>query len=712
MNLSGLQRFLHQYKYILLLLFVAIIAYYPTLFHAPKYDMASQFFPNRLFMFEAISEHIFPIWLPYQSLGVPVHYDPQYNVFYLPVWLLSIFGGYKPMMWGVEVILHFFMGGVGFYLLTRQFVKKRFIAFVIASLYLCSGFFAGNIQHLSWIIAGAWLPWVIHYMLKILTDPSAKNALLLAIFASFLFTGGYPIFTFMALTLFVVLIGYVIIVKIRNKEYAFLKKTVLFTAFSGIVCVLLSLPALLSYWEAIASVTRGDFVAYEKSSSIPFTPQNLLSLLFPLISCSENGFTGADISMGSIYTGIITLYFLGIGLFKKKSGIMKVLLYCCLASFLISFGSWLPFHKWAYYLLPYIRMLLYPALFRYLTIVGILLIAAVGMESVMDNFSRYRKSLLMYATMLSVLFLGFALFLLIRFPIFSTEGADFQIRDFVFGTIHQKFFFQSILNFLCLAPVIILTWLNKKYAFFSISAILILDLMLNVWICIPHTGYIGRISTKQFGEMISYGSKNYPIPERITSDSQLQYEKSYQDFWLNLGIFEKEIEWNSYNPLIFKEHQKMIRPHIDAGKKLHAPSALFLPRRVIYSEEALLFSMDTFYTQDNSKVCMADTAAQDHVRFLHFKPGYIVIESSLTYSRPVVIAQNFHKNWIAHTDSEVALDLYPLNYSLIAVNPPAGKQIITLRYHRPDIKIAFGVEIITLLSCILFLIIAEIRRNR
>lgn len=710
MDFSGLKRFLYQYKYVLLLLFISIIAYYPTLFHAPKYDMADEFYPGRLFLFEAIRNHIFPIWLPYQSLGNPVHCDPQFNAFYLPVWILSIFGGYKPIMWGIEFIFHVFMGGLGFYFLTRQFVKKSSVAFIIACAYLCSGFFVGNMQHLSWIIAAAWIPWTIHNTLKILEDPSTKHALLLAIFASFLFTGGYPIFSFIMLTLLIILFIYIIIVNVKHKKFIFLKKTALFLCFAGIICVLLSLPALLSYWEAIDIATRGSFLSYEKSTSIPFTPQNLLSLLFPLISCTDSGFTGADISMGSIYVGIATLYFFAIGLFKKKTGIMKVLLYCCLGAFLISFGSLLPFHKWAYYLLPYIRILHYPAIFRHLTIIAILLIAAIGMENVMNNFSQYRKSLLWFATISASLFLAFALFLLIRFPIFSVEGTTFHLKYFIFGTIYQKFFFQSILNFLYLFLIVFFVGLDKKYSPHSISVIIVLDLILSVWICSPNTGYIGGVSNKQFAKIISYGAKSYPIPERVTSDSQLYHEKSYQDFWKNLGIYEKEIEWNSCNPLVLKNHRKMIQPYRDMDKKLHIPSAIFLPRQIILSEEPLLFSMDTFYTQNISKIYTADSTREDSVRFLLFEPGKIVFESHSTNKRPIVIAQNFHKGWNAHSDNGTALDVYPLNYSLITVNPPTGKQIITLSYDRPDIKLAFGLEVIIFLISTISLMYIKIKK--
>ena len=125
MNFKKILSFLVHYKFFFLLLIVCLLAYSPSLIWAPKYDFADEFFPKRFFMFEAIQHHIFPIWSPYQNLGIPIHADPQYNAFYLPIWMFSFFGEYKTFFWGIEIIFHIFMGGLGFFFLARRFSQKE-----------------------------------------------------------------------------------------------------------------------------------------------------------------------------------------------------------------------------------------------------------------------------------------------------------------------------------------------------------------------------------------------------------------------------------------------------------------------------------------------------------------------------------------------------------------------------------------------------------
>jgi len=53
------------------------------------------------------------------------------------------------------------------YRLGLQFVDRREIAIIMALSYSLSGFFVGNAQHINWLIAAAWIPWLLNSFLSI-----------------------------------------------------------------------------------------------------------------------------------------------------------------------------------------------------------------------------------------------------------------------------------------------------------------------------------------------------------------------------------------------------------------------------------------------------------------------------------------------------------------------------------------------------------------
>ena len=161
-----------KFKYPIFILLVAVLGYFWFLIFAPIYDFADEFFPGRYFMLESIRNGIFPLWIPYQSMGLPVHADPQAGTFYLPLWILSLFTDYNPYCWGIEYIFHAFFGGLGFFFLSKHFTNQKNVQFIIAVAYMLSGFFVGNVQHIAWIIAATWIPWIIYWTIHFYQNPS------------------------------------------------------------------------------------------------------------------------------------------------------------------------------------------------------------------------------------------------------------------------------------------------------------------------------------------------------------------------------------------------------------------------------------------------------------------------------------------------------------------------------------------------------------
>ena len=277
-----------HWAYVLWLLVISIATFCSYFHFAPINDFINEFFPGRYFMIDSIRNGHFPLWCPYQSIGIPIHADPQAGVFYLPAWLFAIFGPYTSVCCAIEYIFHVFMGGVGFYFLSHFFTKDKNAAFIISICYMLSGFFIGNAQHLSWIIAGAWLPWVLWGCLLLFEEQTLKASIILALSASLMLTGGYPGFLFILIYLTILLIIWYLI-KYRNNIQQ-LKRILLFGIMAGVLLVMLSFPALYSFVEAKMYITRGEAVGTARISC-PLTFQSLLSFFFPFTICSSPDLT-------------------------------------------------------------------------------------------------------------------------------------------------------------------------------------------------------------------------------------------------------------------------------------------------------------------------------------------------------------------------------------------------------------------------------------
>jgi len=700
------------YPYFLFILLISIAAYFWMFIYAPIYDFADEFFPGRYFMFESIHNNIFPIWLPYQSMGLPVHADPQSGTFYLPLWILSIFGGYSPFTWGVEFVLHAFFAGSGFFVLARRFVVNKRAAFMVACCYMLSGFFVGNAQHISWIIAAAWIPWLIKYFLDFFENPCGKNSVGTAVFASLLFTGGYPGFSFIVFYLFVIFFFYNIIVNIKNKNKIYFKKFIPNLIFAGILCLLLMLPSVISLWEIKDYITRGETLSYAKASVISFTPQSFISLLFPWVACSEGAFIRTDISMGTIYVGVLTIFFFIVGLFQKKSSQLKIIGYWGLFCLLLSLGSFLPFHKWAFLALPLFNLIRIPAIFRLFVIIALLLIAASGFDKFISDFPKYRKRFLIFTISLLSCLLIFCIVLMSMDKTIFHDFISFNFADLFNKSIYHKFLYESLLQIFLLTVVLISIFADIKHVVKIMMLVLIADLIFNVWICTQRTGFMSNYKNKEFAEMLSSKPVGYPIPQEITSSERIYSVEEFGPFWRNLGIFAKKIEWDSYIGVLLKSHEEMLTPYFESGQSLSLPAVVFFPDEIIYSDKPVFFNVDTAYTDNEDFVKSYNSSCVSNVNIVRFNPGDIILSTSTEIERSVVICQNYYPGWIAETENGKLMKIEILDNSLISMKVPEGAHQIHLKYQRLDIEYGFIAELIAWIGCGIYILIEFIRKRK
>lgn len=133
--------------------------------HIP-YDIEGFHLPLIAYIARCAREHVLPLWDPYSLSGVPIHADPQAQVFYPFTWL-AVFAGNltqgRYLFYWVEAMvpLHMALAGLFAFLLLRRMGLTRAAALMGGSIYQLGGFFASQAQHLGAVCTGAWLPLAI-----------------------------------------------------------------------------------------------------------------------------------------------------------------------------------------------------------------------------------------------------------------------------------------------------------------------------------------------------------------------------------------------------------------------------------------------------------------------------------------------------------------------------------------------------------------------
>lgn len=685
-----------HWTYALWLLVISIATFCSYFHFAPINDFINEFFPGRYFMIDSIRNGHFPLWCPYQSIGIPIHADPQAGVFYLPAWLFAIFGPYTSVCCAIEYIFHVFMGGVGFYFLSHFFTKDKNAAFIISICYMLSGFFIGNAQHLSWIIAGAWLPWVLWGCLLLFEEPTLKASIILALSASLMLTGGYPGFLFILIYLIILLIIWYLI-KYRNNVQQ-LKRILLFGIMAGVLLVMLSFPALYSFVEAKMYITRGEAVGTARISC-PLTFQSLLSFFFPFTVCSSPDFIKTDISMASVFVGIFTPILFLIGCKNVKNNVLWLIGAFGIFSFLCAFGDALPFHRLAFRFLPLINFIQIASIFRIFFIIPVLLIAAYGLTAILQNLEKYRKWLIIMTVIELLALIAMAIILLLF------KSANFNFDNWLGGAVSQKIFVECLIGAgLSAALLICLILLKSKKTALYLAIIMMANMIIGANFCAPMTVRDVKKTHKDLAAVTTV--QHYPVPDSLKTPEKIIQEKGWYSIWMNAGCFAKEVEWYSWNPFRMSAQREMTNFYSEHDQTLNLPIA-FCPRTLLCDNAATFLNSDTAYvsTRDES----ASYNEKSVVRIRIFEPNRMVLESSGEEAHTIALCQNYYPGWKAYAKNGEQLNINIINRFMMAVKVPSGQQEVTFIYHRPLLIATFFVEIFAFLACLFALILRKKR---
>ena len=550
-----------------------------------------------------------------------------------------------------------------------------------------SGFFVGNAQHLSWIIAGAWLPWVLWACFSLFEEPNLKNALLTAIFAALLLTGGYPGFAFVLVYIILVFFLYHTLLRIKAGDSRGFWRLTAFSCVAIIVCLFLAAPTLHSILNIRPHITRGEGLPYE-SIKASLTAPCLLSFVLPGALCSNDIVPRIDASMCNIFVGLLTPFFVAIGLMKNRDVSVWLFFGIGIMALLTAFGTNLPFHKLAYYYLPLINFIRVASLFRVFFIIPTLLLGGIGLACVMDEWPTFRKSLtLFFAAALILLILFFILIMASPFPKFQADISN-----------HPRILTELGIGIALMAAALTIALFQKTESTPMLWAgLFLIDLLFHSHLCAPYTVYDTRV--KHNAMPSDTYVTDFPIPDSLTSWQDIIHEHPYY-IWENAGCYRKKVEWHSRNPLIFHKHKRMVRAYRETDSVMRLPIAFF-PSAVSNDTTRSFYDADTIFTTE-LQTRHYDSTYNSALRIREFSPKQIVIETRTNKARPLVLCQNITPWWQATTEKGERVEIVPADHSLLCIQVPQGEHTITFKYHRPIFYLLFILECIGIMAALVF----------
>ena len=330
-----------------------------------------------------------PLWAPYGLSGQPLAANQLAMLFYPPALVLLA----SPPAWVFTLFyaMHLAWAGTGTYWLARGLGRRRESALLAGVIVALGGKLAAHIAigHVSLVAAIAWTPWALAFLHRALARRSLAFALLTGVaLAAQAATHTYAlVYTVYGLVGYAA--SYLLLAPTEPKgtkqERSGRGREALSQlprlAAIPVTAVFLGAAQLMPLLE-MASYSNRSF-SFAEATLYSLSPgQTLAGILFP------TAYTGPEVT---IYPGLLTLGLAaaswpGLLAAAKARTIRRewpavALSLLVLAGVILALGSYTPFYRLAYTLLPGLRWIRTPARLWFFITPGLAVLAAYGMEA-------------------------------------------------------------------------------------------------------------------------------------------------------------------------------------------------------------------------------------------------------------------------------------------------------------------------------------------
>ncbi len=628
-----------------------------TFSYTLKWDALDISLPWRYYVIDAFRNGIVPFWNPYQLHGFAQGTSPE--TWYPIASLLGILRGYGFYSLNIEYLIHLLIASWGIFRFCRHFGRSRYSSTVAALIFPMSGFFIGHAQHLGWIVAGAWIPHVLTNYLIFRTHLKWSKAFAFVICFFCLASGGYPGMTIVTMY---ILGGIFVADLIKNRRRKYSNAKYLVAMVRLFMLCLLSCALLIAvFLDLKHNLARGEGLTVDAGLIGSYEFKFLISLLFPFTTVkSYDSFWNAEQSIMNIYMGIPVLLLLLMGLRSfRKDSIWWIL---ALLSLALALAKELPIRGIANHL-PLWDLFRFPSLFRYFTILCLLMVATATIDRRSDNVQSLFRHLRVVALPLMVSCgIIFLYFLVTR-----TVNVGKVLRLSI-DTAGEALILQSLTACVLLAAIVLLpTFFGRRnhlrMGFLMIAA-------LDVFVATQLNGRVSvfsddKLSTMQ--ECLAKLPQGFPLPSLLNplgsnSDRTLHFGQVYR----NTHMLFKEPSWDGYSPYQYNGYIAFDNsPYYE--KSLEQGFA-FLSHHDTLLDHGFYRSRPLTFTNSDS------------IRIVSFNPNRFEFDVVARYPRILILNQNYLPKWRAFAGDH-RLEVIRADQNLTGVKVPQGAHRIRVEYH-------------------------------
>jgi hypothetical protein len=579
-------------------------------------DGINFFFPMNFLVRLTILSGEFPFWNPYVFSGAPLLGAIETGILYplnaLQHLFPSPYDGYNAVL-----LLHYAMAGYFMYLFTRLIGASSTAALASGITFGFLGFLKGNLNHVSFVMCGTWLPLMLYFTehLRRTLAPRYLCSLAFAIGLQMV-SGGSQIMLY-SLVLTALYALYSSWTGDRPKRRLFLVSWV----SSVLLGCLIALPHLLAGAE-FASLSTKEMMTYDVFTQYRLLPGSLPSILFPGIRA------GAD-TAGMGASALALILSLVVWLRKRKED-NQVMFWGIAAAVFLIFALHTPLQH-ILYRIPVYNLFRAPGRNLFLVDFSISVLMALGLTRIMQD----RKE----ARALAVPFIacGALIVMALAGAFFSERWSsvfDGYVLDFTSPVVYVPVIFICLYSLWMLLAV----RFRKRVLGYAVIAVLLMEALHYR----PASRLIYDVSTvKSFFQYVQfYSLLRQNAPDRVAFYFEATRDAHGTGKWLPplFPMMHRVSMTDGYMPLLSAHYHRFLGIHKAGMRTQYRPGAW---ERLIENNDILsmLNARHVVVFDGNEQKTAFINRFQDTYRKVHTEMGYSLYLNSRALPRAYSVTE-------------------------------------------------------------------------
>ncbi len=649
------------------------------------------------------------LWNPWMNGGSPDFADPQTGAT-SPILLAFGTLSSNPLHGFVAYWMTFwFFGGLGMLLLCRHLKCPPWGSLIAALGFIASGFYTGHGEHTTILYSFSLLPWVVWRFDAGITQRSYWNMVQAGVLWGLSALGGYPALVIMD-PIFLALWG-LGRAYLEPSEADFVPKgsrrsRLGFTAAGlvllGVVGVVIMCPTYLGfmvYTQGYTSRAGGISREYALTSG-PLPPQALSTLtssfIYLLNSPPIRIWPETDISMSSIYVGVLVVSLAAIALFKLHKwrfwiAFVVAFFLCC------AVGNHLPVRGWLYDLVIPTRYFRFPSLFSAYAIVGLCILGAYGARDIdavrLSSDTRSRGRFAAIAALVAVLATLSYLWVMrsayVKLSSVAHPTKIFLILWLSTLVLLVLWWKRDITSRLLLTGLIVLAVFDATSAL-STGSITMYSINTRPWWKLLTTGHVKSLDLTPHG----FGRLLYPATELGRYQENRNVVLKIATFANDTGMVNPFFQPYVADPILnqiaigeqriwFSDHAVWLPPNEEAfDEYVTASHALGVPPLVLHSPEEMLKGSTTTRGIANSGIGWVQAAqpmSRAEVSLIAYFPNRLAFRYNAAEDGWLLVTDRWAPYWHATVNGR-ALPIEGAGFIFRAVPVTRGENTVMFRY--------------------------------